>query len=162
MLGFAIPLFINVHGKASFTLQTQTKHLPAQPNLRELSFVGFRYTSFYQCSWQGIIYAANTNKALARSTQPTGTKLISYKAEALGIKVEVIDESYTSQTCPKCCNRKKPNNREYTCKCGFTYHRDGVGAINIRQKYLGRLGVPVVAAMAPPVGIRLEGRCCSA
>ena len=36
------------------------------------------------------------------------------------------------------------------------------GAINIRQKYLGCLGDPVVEAMAPPVGFRLEVRCCSA
>ena len=51
----------------------------------------------------------------------------------LGIKVVKINEAYTSQTCPKCGSRKKPNNRNYTCKCGFKYHRDGVGAINIRQ-----------------------------
>ena len=41
-------------------------------------------------------------------------------------------------------------------------HRDGVGAINIRKKYQGCLGTPVEAAMAPPVGIRLETQCCSA
>jgi len=40
-----------------------------------------------------------------------------------------------------------------TC-CGFSWHRDGVGAINIRQKYLG-CG-PVVGAMAPPIGMRFR------
>ena len=92
-------------------------------------------------------------------------KLEALNAETASVwheSVEVIDEAYTSQTCPKCGNRKKPNNREYKCKCGLTYHRDGIGAINIRQKYLGCFGVPVAAAMAPPVGIRLEGRRCSA
>ena len=78
------------------------------------------------------------------------------KAKVAGIKVEQIDEAYTLQTCPTCGNQKKPKNRNYTCKCGFKYHRDGVGAINIRQKYLGRLGDPVVAAIAPPVGFRSE------
>lgn len=90
-------------------------------------------------------------------------ELITYKAKALGIQVKVIDESYTSQTCPQCGNRKKPNTRHYTCPCGFKYHRDGVGAINIRQKYLGHFGVPVVAdmdtqtmKMTPPLGFRLN------
>ena len=69
--------------------------------------------------------------------------------------------TYTSQTCPSCGDKHKPSNREYKCKCGFTYHRDGVGAINIRQKYLGCLGNPVAATMASPIGIRLEVRCCS-
>ena len=109
-----------------------------------------------------IDYGRHANQKLHQWAFGKITQLISYKAKALGIKVEVIDEAYTSQTCPKCGNRKKPNNREYLCDCGFTYHRDGVGAINIRRKYLGCLGVPVVAAMAPPVGMRLECRRCSA
>ncbi len=90
------------------------------------------------------------------------TSLITDKAKAQGIKVEMIDEAYTSQTCPKCLNKKKPTNRNYKCPCGFQYHRDGIGAINIRKKYLGCFGDPVVAAMAPPVGFRSEVRCCSA
>jgi putative transposase len=109
-----------------------------------------------------IDYGKRVNQKLHQWAFGKVTQLISYKAKALGIKVEVIDESYTSQICPSCGNRKKPTNREYSCKCGFEYHRDGVGAINIRQKYLGRLGIPVVAAMAPPVGIRLECQRCSA
>ena len=109
-----------------------------------------------------IDYGKRANQKLHQWSFGKVTQLISYKAKALGIKVEVIDEAYTSQTCPKCGNRKKSNNREYKCKCGFTYHRDGIGAINIRRKYLGCFGVPVAAVMAPPVGIRLEGRRCSA
>ena len=59
-------------------------------------------------------------------------------------------------------NRKKPTNRNYICtSCGFTSHRDGVGAINIRQKYRGLLGQHVVAEkvsdrMAPPVYLRIS------
>ena len=111
---------------------------------------------------EDINYGKKSNQKLHQWAFGKITQLISYKAKALGIKVEVIDESYTSQTCPKCGNKKKPTTRKYTCECGFTYHRDGVGAINIRRKYLGHLGVPVAATMASPVGIRLEGRCCSA
>ena len=109
-----------------------------------------------------IAYGKRANQKLHQWAFVRITQLITYKAKALGIKVEVIDESYTSQTCPSCGDKHKPGNREYKCKCGFTYHRDGVGAINIRQKYLGRLGDPVAATMASPIGIRLEVRCCSA
>ena len=109
-----------------------------------------------------IDYGKRANQKLHQWAFGKITQLITYKAKVLGIKVEVIDESYTSQTCPSCGDKHKPSNREYKCKCGFTYHRDGVGAVNIRQKYLGCLGDPVVATMASPIGIRLEVRCCSA
>ena len=111
---------------------------------------------------QHINYGKRANQKLHQWAFGKITQLINYKAKALGIKVEVIDESYTSQACPSCGDKNKPNNREYKCKCGFIYHRDGVGAINIRQKYLGRLGDPVAATMASPIGIQLEARCCSA
>ncbi|MCY3553232.1 MAG: transposase [Candidatus Poribacteria bacterium] len=108
-----------------------------------------------------IDYGKRANQRLHQWAFGKITSLLTYKAEVLGIKVVQIDEAYTSQTCPSCGNRKKPNNREYTCKCGFEYHRDGVGAINILRKYQGCLGDPVVAAMgstrmAPPLGFRLE------
>ena len=79
---------------------------------------------------------------------------LTYKAERLGMAVALQDEHYTSRTCP-CCGyvRSKVKGRVFRCpKCGWTYHRDGVGSINIRQKYLGQL--PVVGAMAPPTGLR--------
>ena len=109
-----------------------------------------------------IDYSKRANQRLHQWAFGKVSELITYKAQALGIKVVSIGEAYTSQTCPKCGHRKKPANRDYTCKCGFQYHRDGVGAINIRQKYLGHLGVPVVAAMTPPVGFRSEVKRCSA
>ena len=108
-------------------------------------------------------YGKKRNQKLHQWAFGKIAELITYKAKALGIKVKVIDESYTSQTCPQCGNRKKPNNRNYTCKCGFKYHRDGVGALNIRRKYLGHFVVPVVAdmdrqtmKMTPPLGFRLK------
>ncbi len=105
-----------------------------------------------------IDYGKRANQKLHQWAFGKVTELILYKAKALGIKVEVIGESYTSQTCPKCNNRKKPTNREYRCKCGFTYHRDGVGAINIRQKYIGKFGLSVSTPILPPIGVQLEVR----
>ncbi len=81
---------------------------------------------------------------------------LTYKAERLGMQVALQEEHYTSRTCP-CCGyvRSKVKGRVFACpKCKWTYHRDGVGAINIRQKYLGQF--PVVGAMAPPTGIRFR------
>ena len=108
-----------------------------------------------------INYGSRANQKLHQWVFGKIAELITYKAEAMGVQVKTIDESYTSQTCPKCGNRKKPTNRNYSCGCGFAYHRDGVGAINIRRKYLGHFGVPVVAEMGSPrmtqpLGFRLE------
>lgn len=83
------------------------------------------------------------------------TQLIEYKAKLAGIAVEYITEEYTSQTCPVCGYRHKPVNRDFKCsECGFKYHRDGVGAINIHKKYLGY--GQVVAELAPAVGVRFD------
>ena len=64
-----------------------------------------------------------------------------------------------SKTCPACGHKRKskPQGRVFHCtnkKCRFTWHRDGVGACNIRRKYLD-LG-PVVGVMAPPTGMRFN------
>ena len=109
-----------------------------------------------------IDYGKRANQKLHQWPFAKLTDMLTYKCKAAGIKVKQIGEKYTSQTCPSCGQRHKPSNRNYKCECGFQYHRDGVGAINIRKKYQGHLGVPVEAAMAPPIGIRLEARCCSA
>ncbi|HEX6557754.1 MAG TPA: transposase [Ktedonobacteraceae bacterium] len=79
---------------------------------------------------------------------------LTYKAERLGMQVALQDEHYTSRTCCACGYvRSKVKGRVFHCpQCGWTYHRDGVGSINIRQKYLGQ--VPVVGVMAPPTGLR--------
>ena len=87
--------------------------------------------------------------------------MIEYKAELAGIKVVFEDESYTSQTCPNCGHRHKPRNRNYHCKaCGYKYHRDGVGAINIWKKVSGWLFHPVVGIMAFPTGVRFHWHLC--
>ena len=82
---------------------------------------------------------------------------LTYKAERLGMDVALQDEHYTSRTCSACGYvRSKVKGRMFRCpQCGWTYHRDGVGAMNIRQKYRGKLGsCHVVGAMAPPTSLR--------
>ena len=82
---------------------------------------------------------------------------ICYKAELAGIRVQFVSEAYTSQTCPKCGNRKKPRNRNYTCThCSYENHRDGVGAINIWNKVSGLLFNPVVGVLASPIGVKFQ------
>jgi putative transposase len=63
---------------------------------------------------------------------------IAYKAERVGIRVEQVDPAYTSQTCPACFARNKAQDRRYVCaECGWTGHRDQVGAINISRRASG-------------------------
>ncbi len=87
-------------------------------------------------------------------------RLLTYKAERRGMSVALQEERHTSKTCPRCGHRRKsrPHGRVFHCTkkgCRFTWHRDGVGACNIRHKYRGEFGVPhVVAEMAPATGIR--------
>lgn len=57
---------------------------------------------------------------------------IEYKARIAGIKVEYVNPAYTSQNCPCCGERNHAKDRRYLCTaCGYTQHRDLVGAINI-------------------------------
>lgn len=99
-------------------------------------------------------YGAKANQKVHQWLLGKVRWMVSYKAEALGMAVELQEESYTSQTCPACGKRHRPNGREYRCSCGLCYHRDGVGAWNIRAKYLGNLGSAVIGAMASPTGVR--------
>ncbi len=101
---------------------------------------------------QNLDYGRKANQKLHRMVSGKTRRLVSYKAQRPGMVVELQDEAYTSQECPACGRRHKPSGRQYTCACGFRYHRDGVGGFNIRKKYLG--SGPVVGDMAPPTGMR--------
>jgi putative transposase len=72
---------------------------------------------------------------------------ITYKAQAEGISVELIDEHATSKTCPRCAHQYKPRGRVYRCpKCGLVAHRDIVGSVNmLSRKVHGEL-----AKIVPP------------
>lgn len=97
-------------------------------------------------------YGKKANQKLHQMISGKTRWMLSYKAERFGMSIDLQEESYTSQECPACGRRHKPSGREYICRCGFRYHRDGVGGFNIRKKYLG--SGPVVGVMAPPTGIR--------
>jgi len=98
-------------------------------------------------------YGTKANQKLYQWAHGTTRWMLTYKAKREGMEVVLQEESYTSQTCLCCGHQYKPSGRVYLCpKCKFTYHRDGVGSFNIRQKYLG--GIPVVGAMASPIGLR--------
>ena len=105
---------------------------------------------------QDLDVGTKTNQKLHQWSHGSIRHQLTYKAERRGMRVALQEERYTSQTCPCCGKRYKPRGRVYRCvKCGFTFHRDGVGAINIRYKYREEFGVPhVVGAMAPPTGLR--------
>ncbi|WP_144466610.1 RNA-guided endonuclease InsQ/TnpB family protein [Bacillus nitratireducens] len=59
------------------------------------------------------------------------SRFIAYKATLVGIQVEYVNPAYTSQSCPKCAEKNKAQDRKYKCPCGFGTHRDIVGAMNI-------------------------------
>jgi putative transposase len=90
------------------------------------------------------------NQRIHQMLHDQGRHLLAYKAERLGLTVVLQDERYTSQTSPACGKRHKPRRREYRCACGCRYHRDGVDALNIRNKY--RQDIAVIGDMAPPIG----------
>jgi putative transposase len=101
-----------------------------------------------------IKYGAKVNQKLHSWSFGKYRWMVEYKAQKLGMKTVLQDEAYTSQTCPACGKRHKPKGRTYKCSCGFEYDRDGVGSYNIRAKYLGNFGSPVVGLMASPIGVR--------
>ncbi len=108
---------------------------------------------------QHVDVGSKTNQKIHQWSAGSVRHKLTYKAERLGMRVELQDEHSTSKTCPVCEHKRKtsPSGRVFTCtkkECKWQYHRDGVGAINIRRKYLG-LG-PVVGAMAPPTGMRFR------
>jgi len=97
---------------------------------------------------------STNNQKIHQWSFGTVRHMLTYKAERVGMSVVLQDERQTSRTCPVCCHRRKskPRGRVFHCtnkQCGWIWHRDGVGAINIRKKYREEFGVPlVVGAMA--------------
>lgn len=103
-----------------------------------------------------IKYGRKANQRLHGWSFGRFRQMITYKAVQLGMQTVIVDEAYTSQTCPPCAHRYKPTGRSYQCKaCGFVSDRDVVGSMNIRAKYLETSQSPVVGVMGPPVqGVR--------
>jgi putative transposase len=81
---------------------------------------------------------------------------LTYKAEAEGMRVVLVNERHTSQTCPNCERRHKPKGRTYRCPdCRFQAHRDVVGAVNILSRHthgdVGKIRPPPAPKYRHPV-----------
>jgi putative transposase len=111
----------------------------------------------------GVNHGKQHNQQASQWNHGQVRQYITYKAEAEGIAVELIDEHYTTQTCPNCSKRHKPRGRTYSCgRCGFSAHRDVVGQINILSRYktgqVGRLRAPAEIKHRMPHNLRLMRR----
>jgi putative transposase len=104
-----------------------------------------------------------TNQKISGWNHGQIQKLVEYKAEAEGIKLVMVDEHYTSKTCPHCGNRHKPKGRNYRCPaCGFRCHRDVVGQINLLSVFKtgtpGNIPAPSVVKHRIPYNLRVMRR----
>ena len=82
---------------------------------------------------------------------------VTYKAEAVGVRVGFVDPRYTSQKCSQCKHierANRPSQSEFKCKkCNFECHADVNAAINICEDFLKRrapVNVPIV--VCPEMG----------
>ena len=70
-------------------------------------------------------------------------QMLTYKCQFAGKELVQLDERDTSKMCSG-CGQKQPMplyKRTYRCgNCGLVLSRDENSAINIRQRYLARLG----------------------
>ncbi len=104
------------------------------------------------------------NQRMSRWDHGTIRRYVTYKAAAEGIVVELVDEAYTTQTCPQCGNRHKPRGRRYRCpSCGFQAHRDVVGCVNILSRHVhgevGKIPAPQQIKYRIPHNLRVMRRC---
>jgi putative transposase len=119
----------------------------------------------------GVALVKQTNQKISGWSHGKVRKLVEYKAQAEGIAVVLIDEHYTSQTCPHrlpdgtvCGHRHKPRGRVFRCpSCGFQSHRDVVGQINnlsvFKHGVPGKLPVPTSIKHRLPYDIRFKRSC---
>lgn len=112
----------------------------------------------------GIDIGKQNNQKISGWSHGQVRKFTEYKAEAEGIKLVLVDEKYTSQTCPVCGCKHKPRGRNYRCpSCGFSSHRDVVGQVNILSTFKygcpGKIPAPTTIKHRMPHNLRLMRRC---
>jgi putative transposase-like DNA-binding protein len=97
---------------------------------------------------------------MMRLESGTGSIRAPLRATVVNVSLSIGLSLSNKSTCPKCghVRKSRPPGREFRCtnrQCRWSWHRDCVGAYNIRQKYRGEFGGPhVVADMAPATGMR--------
>jgi putative transposase len=112
----------------------------------------------------GVNLGKQTNQKISSWDHGKIRAFTTYKAAAEGIKIELQDEAYTSQTCPNCGARHKPRGRNYHCpSCRLQAHRDVIGQVNILSAYKfgepGKIPVPLIVKHRMPHNMRLMRRC---
>jgi putative transposase len=112
----------------------------------------------------GVDLGKAANQKISQWNHGQVRRYVAYKAEAEGITVRLVDEAYTSQTCPTCSHRHKPKGRRYRCPaCGFPAHRDVVGQVNILSMFRhgepGRIPAPAMVKYRIPHDLRVMRRC---
>ena len=150
--------FIRSKQKQLSTLRNQIKDIEHKQTTRLI-------TTLHQAGVQTVVIGdvrnirqdndlgSVTNQKIHQWSHGRVRHQLTYKAQRLGMQVALQEESYTSRTCPYCLYvRSSVKGRVFHCpNCGWIYHRDGVGSINIRKKYREEFGIPlVVGDMAPP------------
>ena len=111
----------------------------------------------------GVDLGKQSNQKISGWNHGQIRKLVEYKALVEGIKVELVDERYTSQTCPNCQYRHKPRGRNFKCPaCKFQSHRDVVGQVNILSTFKtgapGNIPAPKVVKHRIPYNLRVMRR----
>ena len=82
--------------------------------------------------------ARKNNRLIATWPFPQLATFIAYKAARAGIAVAWGDPAHTSQQCPACFRLNTADDRHSACaECGWTGHRDAVGAINSSRRETG-------------------------
>ena len=104
------------------------------------------------------------NGRMSRWNHGKVREFIEYKAAAEGIKVELVPEHHTTQTCPQCSHRHKPKGRNYRCpSCGTQAHRDVVGMVNLFSRFtkgnVGLVPAPLDVKYRIPVRRVMRRRC---
>lgn len=79
------------------------------------------------------------NQRVSQWEMGTDLRYLDEKARKAGIRCFSGDERGTSSTCPGCGHRQKVRGRDWRCRaCGFTGHRDVVGAVNMFPLAFGK------------------------
>ena len=155
-------LLLKSKNKVMDVLQKYTSHLISYCIKKKISTIVIGDIKGVR---ENINFGTKTNQKLHQWVFKQITDMIEYKAKSIGIEVDYQEESYTSQTCPKCNNKYKPKNRNFDCpNCNFKYHRDSIGAINIHRKYTrGSLDKSsrLEGVLTSPYGIRYNSNSIS-
>jgi putative transposase len=116
----------------------------------------------------GIDTGKKHNQRMSRWDHGKVRQYVEYKAQAEGMLIELVDEHYTTKTCPNCTHRHKPRGRNFRCPaCGTQAHRDvaqrAPRQINLLARFktgdVGKLPPPTTVKYRIPHNLRVMRRC---